>query len=120
MTAFPIVAMLGGAVALGAANLGLRLRGERRPVLIGIHLLLGIGGLEVLVYFLKDINGGEGIAAGPYGNIAAGLLALAVFIGLISPLVAKEYPARSKAMLVAHVACGAVGAVTAVLWASSF
>ncbi len=119
MTTFPIVAILGAAVAAGAVNFGLRLRGQRRPMLIGLHLLLGIGGLEVLVFFLKDINGGEGVPAGPWGNIAAGLLAIAVFIGLLSPIVAKNSRPLSNALLVAHVASGALGAITAFIWMNS-
>ncbi len=118
MTTVPILAILGGAVALGAVNLKLRLEGQRKPVLLGIHLLLGIGALEVLVFFLRDANGGEGVPAGPYGNIAAALLAMAVFIGLLSPIVAKNSRSLSNALLVAHVASGSLGAVTALVWAS--
>ena len=111
MGTIPIVAIIGAAVVAGVYNLTLRLRGQRKATMIGIHVLLGIGALELLVFLLKDVNDGEGIAAGRYGNIAAGLLALAVFIGLISPIVAKNSRPLSNALLVAHIASGSVGAI---------
>jgi hypothetical protein len=116
----PMMAILAGAVALGVANLALRLRGMRKENWLRLHLLLGIGALAMLVFFLKDFNGGDGASAGRYGNVAAGLLALAVFIGLISPIVAKDSRALANVLLVAHVASGLGGAVTAALWVSRF
>ncbi len=116
MTAAPVLILLAAAVGLGAVNLALRLRGARKSVLIGVHLLLGIGALEVLVFFLKDANGGDGLPAGPWGNVAAGLLGAAVFIGLISPILGKNSKPLSNLLLVAHVGCGLAGAVTAAAW----
>jgi hypothetical protein len=115
----PIIAILGAQVALGAANLAYRLRGQRKGNLIGAHFMLGIGAVAVVVFFLKDINGGEGIPAGSYGNVAAGLLALALFIGLINPVWARDNPVLSNALLVAHVASAVGGVVAAALWISS-
>lgn len=116
MTAIPMLVLLIVAVVLGAANLVLRVRGIRKSVLIGVHLLVGIGALEVLVFYLKDANGGEGTPAGSWGNVAAGLLAAAVFIGLISPILGKNSKPLSNSLLVAHVGCGLAGAITAVAW----
>lgn len=119
MTTVPMLALLVVAVGLGAANLFLRLRGVRRSVLIGVHLLFGIGALEVLVYLIKDANGGEGVGAGHWGNVAAAFLGAAVFIGLISPVLAKNSRPLSNALLAAHIGCGLAGAITAAAWVSS-
>ena len=118
MTAVPMLLLIAVAVALGVVNLVLRLRKQRKAVLIGAHLLFGIGALEILVFFLKDVNSGEGVPAGAFGNAAAGLLAGALFIGLISPILGKHNPKLSSLLLVAHVACGACGAAMVLAWIS--
>ncbi len=120
MPTIPLFAILAGAVALGVTNLVFRLRGKRKENWLSLHLLLGIGALATVVFLLKDANGGEGVSAGPYGDVAAAMLALAVFIGLISPIVGKDSRALSNALLVAHVASGLGGAVTAAVWISRF
>ena len=56
MTAVPVLALLTIAVVLGVVNLVLRFRKQRKAMLIGAHLLFGIGALEILVFFLKDVN----------------------------------------------------------------
>ena len=118
MTAVPMLLLITITVALGVVNLVLRLRKQRKAFLIGAHLLFGIGALEILVFFLKDVNSGEGVPAGAFGNAAAGLLAGALFIGLISPILGKHNPKLSSLLLAAHVACGAGGAATVLAWIS--
>ena len=118
MTAVPVLALLTIAVVLGVVNLVLRFRKQRKAMLIGAHLLFGIGALEILVFFLKDANSGEGVPAGAFGNAAAGLLAAALFIGLVSPVIGKHNPKLSSLLLVAHVVCGACGAATVLAWVS--
>jgi hypothetical protein len=120
MPTVPLFAILACAGALGATNLAFRLRGKRKENWLTLHLLFGIGALAMVVFLLKDFNGGEGVSAGAYGNIAAGLLALAVFIGLVSPIVAKDSRALSNILLVAHIASGLSGVLTAAFWISSF
>ena|SRR5664279_6498842 len=119
MKSLPIIVILIAAVSLGGVNLWLRLRGVRKPVLIGIHLLAGLASLEVLVYFLKDVNSGEGVPAGPYGNVAAALLGLAAFSGLISPILSRRSQLTSNVLLATHTSCGLAGAVTALAWVGS-
>lgn len=116
VTTLPIVLTLIAAVALGGINLRLRFRGIRMPALIGVHLLLGLGSLIVTVYFLKDANGGEGLPAGPYGNVAAAFLGLAAFSGLISPILGRRSKLTSDVLMAAHAGCGLAGAVTALAW----
>ena len=119
MTSLSIFIILIAAVALGGANLWLRFRGVRKPVLIGIHLLAGLASLEVLVYYLKDVNGGEGMPAGPFGNVAAALLGLAAFSGLISPILGRRSKLTADMLVGTHVSCGLLGAVTAIAWVTS-
>jgi len=116
MTAVPMMLLITVAVVLGVVNLVLRLRQQRKAFLIGAHLLFGIGALEILVFFLKDMNSGEGVPSGAFGNAAAGLLAAALFVGLISPVVGKHNAKLSSLLLVAHVACGAGGAALTLAW----
>ena len=52
MTAFPVVLLVTAATALGAYLLLLWFRKARRPVLIGFHVLLGLGAAETLIVFL--------------------------------------------------------------------
>ena len=116
MTKLPIVAILLTATALGVANLMLRFRGRRKPVLIGVHLLTGIGALEVLVYYLKDVNSGNGLPPGAYGNVAAAFLGAATFIGLVSPVIGRKSPQLSNWLLAGHMSCGIIGVTTAIVW----
>ncbi len=116
MSGSPIVLILIAAVALGGYNLWLRLRGLRKPMVVGAHLMAGIGSLVVLVFFLKDANAGEGIAAGPFGNVAAAFLALAVLSGLLGPILGRDSRQIANALLAVHATCGAAGFVTALAW----
>ena len=52
MKALPVVFLVTAATALGAYLLLLWFRRARKPVLIGFHVLLGIGSAESLVVFL--------------------------------------------------------------------
>jgi hypothetical protein len=118
MTTLPIVAILTAAVSLGGYNLFLRQRGIRKPVLIGVHLLFGLGALEVLIYFLKDANGGEGQPAGSFGNVAAAFLALAAFSGLLAPILGRRSRLTSNVLMATHASCGIAGFLTALAWVS--
>ena len=119
MTALPIILIQLVAITLGGANLWLRFRGIRKPILIGVHLLAGLAALELLVFYLKDVNNGEGLPAGPYGNVAAGFLAGAAFSGLISPILGRRSKLWADSLIATHVGCGLLGAVTAIAWAAS-
>jgi hypothetical protein len=116
MPRFPVLAILVAAVSLGAVNLFLRSRGVRKPILIGSHLLLGLGALEAVVYLLKDSNGADGAPSGNYGNIAAGFLALAAFSGLLSPILGRRSQGAANALLTSHVSCGLAGFLSALAW----
>ena len=119
MTSLPVILIQVLAIALGGANLWLRFRGIRKPILIGVHLLAGLAALELLVFYLKDVNNGEGLPAGPYGNIAAAFLAVAAFSGLISPILGRRSKLWADGLIATHVGSGLLGAVTAIAWATS-
>ena len=104
---------------LGAYLLLLYTRGVRKPVLIGFHLLLGFGGLETLVVLLKGTPNSDGIPAGPYGNIAAGFLALAAFSGLLAPIIGRRSNGAANLMVITHVGMGLAGLALCIAWASS-
>ncbi len=116
MPKLPIIVLMIAAAALGAANLRQHFRGVRKPLLIGAHLLLALGALEVLVFYLKDANSGEGLPAGTFGNVAAALMAAAAFAGLLTPVLGRKSPQYANMTLTAHVGCGAFGLLAATLW----
>jgi len=104
------------AMALGLVLVMLRLRGLRKPLLVGLHLLSGLGALELLVVLLK---GSPGLPAGDFGNVAAGFLALAGFIGLLTPILGRRSRLTANAMLMAHGGAGLAGVLLCIAWASS-
>ncbi len=119
MPMFPFIALPLAAMALGLVLVVLHLRGIRKPLLIGLHLLLGLGALEVLVVLLKGAPGSDGLPAGDFGNVAAGFLALAAFIGLLTPILGRRSRLTGNAMLLAHVSAGVAGVLLCIAWASS-
>ena len=118
MPMFPFIVLPLAAMALGLVLVILHLRGIRKPLLIGLHLLLGLGALELLVVLLKGTPSSDGWPAGDFGNVAAGFLALAAFIGLLTPILGRRSRLTANAMLVAHVGAGVAGVVLCIAWAS--
>ncbi|MCK7475924.1 MAG: hypothetical protein MZV49_25970 [Rhodopseudomonas palustris] len=53
MTVLPVLGMLTASLLLGLYLVLAFLRRERKPVLIGFHLLLGMGGLELLIMLMR-------------------------------------------------------------------
>ena len=119
MPMVPLILLPLAAMALGLVLVVLRLRGLRKPVLIGLHLLLGLGALELLVVLLKDGSSDDGLPAAAFGNVAAGFLALAAFIGLLTPILGRRSRLTANAMLFAHGSAGVAGVLLCIAWASS-
>lgn len=120
MMALPAGLFLAAAAALGSFLGILYLRGLRRkPVLIGTHLLLGAAGLEQMAMMLRGAPDGTILQAGTLGNLAAGLIAAAMFSGLTAALL----PARSRSVfnvtLATHASVGFAGLALFVAWASN-
>ena len=110
MASILIVCVIAATVALGVWNLTLWMGGRRKPVAVGAHLLLGIGGLEAFV-----VTGGAG--SGSLGFAAAALLAAALGCGLLGAVVRRSYGGAANVLLAAHALCGASGLGAALVWA---
>ena len=114
MPSFLVVLIIAATVTFGALNLRERMRGARRPLLIGAHLLLAIGGLEALA---SSGALAEAAANGGWGRAAAALLATALGCGLLSAALRRSHPPTASGLLGAHAVCGAAGLVVALGWA---
>lgn len=83
---------------------------------IGLHLLLGAGGVEVIAMLLRGTPDGTVMPAGAIGRAAAGLLAFALCSGLLVPLVGRRSRTTMIFALVAHVTASAAGFVLCLVW----
>jgi hypothetical protein len=115
--AIPAVILLSGAVVLGVL-LGIEYlrRVRSKPMVIGVHLLLGAGGLEVIAMLLRGTPDGGVMPAGAIGQAAAGLLAFAMCSGLVAPLIGRRSRATMNVALVTHVTASAAGFVLCLWW----
>jgi hypothetical protein len=119
MSAKPIGLIITAAVALGIYLGLLYLRGERRVTLIGVHVLLGIGGLEGLVILIQGTPSGESLHAGSWGRTALALFAGSVLTGLLAPLIGKRVKRNGETMLVVHAGVGLAGFLAFLTWANA-
>jgi len=103
---------------LGFSLVLLLIRGKRKSVLIGVHVLFGLATLEMVVIMLKGWPIGDAVPAGEFGDIAAGILALAAFFGLLRPVFGRRSTFKSNAMLVAHGSAGLAGVLLCIAWLS--
>lgn len=117
MHAIPAVLLLSGAVALGVW-LGIEYlrRVRSKPAVIGLHLLLGAGGLEVIAVLLRGTPDGAVMRVDVLGQLAAGLLAFALFSGLVAPMIGRRSRATMNVALLAHVTGAAAGFVLCLVW----
>lgn len=114
----PILILVCATAALGLL-LGVRyLRREaRKPMLIGLHLLLGIGALEVTAYSLWGAQQDGGVPK--LGVAAAFALAAAMFIGLLAPIIGRRSRQTMSVALAAHASVATVGLALVLIWTSS-
>lgn len=115
--ALPVVILFGVAACLGVM-LGLQyLKGVRsKPVMIGMHLLFGAAGLEVMVMTLAGAPDGTVIFTGTLGRTAAGFLAAALFIGILSPIVGRRSRLTMNVALATHATVASVGVALLLAW----
>ncbi len=106
MTTLPVVLLLTAASALGAYLLLLWFRSARRPVLIGFHVLLGLGAGESLVVFLHLGGLDDNAPARRLALVAGGFIAAAIASGLSAALFGRKNPGAANSLLAAHVAAG--------------
>lgn len=114
MHALPILGLLSLAVCLGLFMGVQYLRGERRrPVVIGVHILAGLGSLEPMAVLVREA------ADATLARAAMIVVALALMGGLGSALLRRQSRRASEAALVAH-ACAALSALALLtIWIGS-
>ena len=117
MTVIPVLILLSAAVVLGIV-LGLQyLRRERsKPALIGFHLLLGAGGLEVLAMLLHGTPDRRILPSGGQLTAAAALVMAAMFSGLIAPMIGRQSRRTMNVALVIHTLIGLTSVVLLLAW----
>ena len=120
MTPIPAIALLSTASALGLFLGWLYLRRVRRPVLVGTHLLLGVGGIETMVMLLRGAPNGDVAPVGMLGPVAAGLLAGALLSGLAAPLISRNSRTTANVALATHAGFGLAGFVVFLTWVTRF
>ncbi len=89
------------------------LRGTRRPGWIPAHLLLGAAALEQLAMMLQDGR------KTPLITWSAGLVAVALCCGLLTPIVAGFSRRRAEMVLVTHISAGLSGYLAFLAWLTS-
>ena len=109
MTALPVVLLVTAAAALGAYLLLLWFKSTRRPVLIGFHVLLGLGGAESLIVFLHLGGLDDDSPTRRLALVGGGFLAAAIASGFSAPLFGKSYRSVANALLATHVFAGLAG-----------
>jgi hypothetical protein len=121
MTVWPAIAVFGTTVCIGIYMGWQYLMGVRNSrVLIGVHLLLGVVGLEVVAILVRHAFDTVDVPGGDWGRVAALALAAALFSGLMVPLLAPRYPRSITPGLVVHGVIGMVGFALLLAWALGF
>lgn len=116
-TSVPMIAIFTVATVLGAWCLILLFERARKPVVIGLHLLAGMAGLETMVATIHMSGLDAESPVRRFGIMAAGWFAVAVFSGLMIPLVCKGRPQAANLMLVVHIGSATVGFCLALAFA---
>lgn len=116
MTVLPVLALLTASLLLGLYLILLYLRGERKPAIIGFHLLLGMGGLETLVMLLRGTPAGVAEATGQFGVAAAALFGIAMFTGLTGAMIARRSVMSANIVIATHASIGAAGFILFLAW----
>jgi hypothetical protein len=115
MQANLVLAVLVATLALGVVLGFLYLSRVRKPVLIGIHIILGVMGLEQVAMLLHGApNGAGGLGgSGVWGPL---LMASAMFFGLLAPSFAKASRRSAEFLLVTHALAGIAGFLVFLSW----
>ncbi len=116
MTVLPVLGMLTASLLLGLYLVLAFLRRERKPVLIGFHLLLGMGGLELLIMLMRGTPAGAAENTGQLGIAAAALFGIAMFTGLTGAMIARRSAMSANIVVATHSSLGAAGFILFLLW----
>lgn len=121
MRAIPVLVLFGATAVLGLVLGWEYLRRERsRPVMIGMHFLLGAAGLEVLVFLSHGTPDGVSIPQSTLGDAVLGLLALALFLGVLAPMVGRNSRPTMNVVLAAHATVAVAGVASLVVWVARY
>jgi hypothetical protein len=117
MTTFQIIITIGIqalAAGLGLYALALLLQKARNQTVIALHLLAGLGGVEILIGILhvSDLDADSPVRA--LGMTAAKIFGVALAAGALIPLFGKGRPQLVNLLLTIHVG-GALAAFVATL-----
>jgi hypothetical protein len=117
MPTWPAIAVFGTTVAIGL-YMGLQyLKGVRNNrMLVGVHVLIGVAGLEVFALLLRGAPDGTHMAESNMGPAAALFLAAALFTGFVVPLIAPAKPGAVGPTLAVHASFGLVAFGVLLLW----
>ncbi|ADP72511.1 hypothetical protein Rvan_3326 [Rhodomicrobium vannielii ATCC 17100] len=118
---FVILTITTTAAALGLYLFALFLK-RRRPanLILGVHILLGMAGLEQVAVLIRGAGPSGAAAAGQFGTAAAALFALSLFSGFVAPIVAQRSKQGGIALLYSHVGLGLAGFASLLIWFGSF
>lgn len=118
MLGIPPVILLGSSVALGLYLGYQHLQHRRnRPALIAFHILLGLGALETIAMLLRGAPNGAVMPGAALGKAAALLLIIAIIVGLLTPMLARDRPRPfATASLTLHASLAAAGFVLLCVW----
>lgn len=118
MTIWPAIAVFGTTVCIGMYMGWQYLMGVRNDrILIGVHLVLGVVGLEVVAILIRRAFDGADVSGGNWGRAAALALAAALLSGLLVPLLAPRFPRSITPGLVVHGLIGMAGFALLLAWA---
>ena len=120
MPLLPPLMLLTVTVGLGVYLASRYLQGQRnRPALVAIHLLPGIGALELIALLLHGApDGTTPMTTGP-GKAAALMVMLALLVGFLAPALLRERPRSAMtAALALHALCGLSAFVLLAVWAA--
>jgi hypothetical protein len=96
----------------------LYLRGIRKPVLIGTHIIVGMAALEQLAQTLANSPRGFAQGASSFGVMAGILFAAGLPLGIMAPLLGRQWPVAGNTALAAHVCLGITAFVLFLAWAA--
>lgn len=113
--------LLSLSVALGL-YLGYRFlqRRRNRPALIAFHILPGLGALELIAMLLRGSPKGAVMSSAGLGKAAALLLIIAIIVGLLTPMIARDRPRPvATTALTIHALFAGAGFVLLCVWAAT-
>lgn len=92
-------------------------RRRNRPVLIAVHILPGLISLEAIALLLRGTADGTGMPNPATGKAAALLLVIALIVGLLTPMIARDRPRAVAAVaLTIHALLATTAFLLLIVW----